>query len=280
MFGEVVVFLLFLVAVYVASTIWENRNLPPGPFPLPVLGNLLSIGQRRPYEDLANLVKTYGKLFRIHMGSRKVIVINSYDIAGDALVKKAEDFAGRPHHFLGNIFGRKCTDIIFQTYSRRWKTQHKIISTALRSAEEKIHVASHAEKLCDIFLFQHGKPFCPRDLLFTSVGNCLLSLIFGQEDDPTDRDVETLIEALHLFAKSLASANLIDTFPIFEYIPLEIIKKVRRAGEDRDEIFERKFREHVSTFQRNEIRDFIDAMLKGFPENGDGLVTEEHLISR
>lgn len=280
MFGEVVVFLLFLVAVYVVSTIWENRNLPPGPFPLPVLGNLLSIGHRRPYEDLANLAKIYGKLFRIHLGSRKVIVINSYDIAREALVKKAEDFAGRPHHFLGNIFGRRCTDIVFQTYSRRWKTQHKIISTALRSAEEKVHVASHAEKLCDIFLFQHGKPFCPRDLLFTSVGNCLLSLIFGQEDNPTDRDVETLIEALHLFAKSLASANLIDTFPIFEYIPLEIIKKVRRAGEDRDEIFERKFREHVSTFQRNKIRDFIDAMLKGFPENGDGLVTEEHLISR
>jgi len=280
MFAEVIAFVIFLVAVYVVSTIWENRKLPPGPFPLPVLGNLLSIGHKRPYEDLANMAKTYGKLFRIHMGSRKVIVINSYDIAREALVKKAEDFAGRPHHFLGNIFGRNCTDIVFQTYSQRWKTQHKITSTALRLAEKKVHVASHAEQLCDVFFSYHGKPFCPRDLLFKSVGNCLLSLVFGQGDKPDDRDAETLIEALHLFAKSLASANLIDTFPIFEYIPFEIIRKVRRAAEDRDEIFERKFREHVSTFQRDNIRGFIDAMLKGFPEYSGGLVTEENLISR
>lgn len=280
MLAEVVVLLIFLAAVYVVSTIWENRNLPPGPFPLPVLGNLLSIGHRRPYEDLANMAETYGKLFRIHMGSRKVIVINSYDIAREALVKKEEDFAGRPHHFLGNIFGRNCTDIVFQTYSQRWRTQHKMASTALHLAEEKVDVSSHAEQLCDIFLSYHGKPFCPRDLLLKSVGNCLLSLISGQGNKPDDQDIETLIEALHLFAKSLASANLIDTFPIFGYIPFEIIKKVKQAGQDRDEIFERKFREHVSTFQRDNIRGFIDAMLKRFPKYAGGQVTEEHLISR
>ena len=190
MLAEVVVLLIFLAAVYVVSTIWENRNLPPGPFPLPVLGNLLSIGHRRPYEDLANMAETYGKLFRIHMGSRKVIVINSYDIAREALVKKEEDFAGRPHHFLGNIFGRNCTDIVFQTYSQRWRTQHKMASTALHLAEEKVDVSSHAEQLCDIFLSYHGKPFCPRDLLLKSVGNCLLSLIFGQGNKPDDQDIE------------------------------------------------------------------------------------------
>ena len=280
MFAEVIAFLILLVAVYVMSTIWENRKLPPGPFPLPVLGNLLSIGQKRPYEDLANIAKTYGKLFRIHMGSRKVIVINNYDIAREALVKKAEDFAGRPHHFLGNIFGRGCTDIVFQTYSQQWKIQHKITATAFRVAEEKVHVASHAEQLCDRFSSYHGKPFCPRDPLFKSVGNCLLSLVFGEGHKPDDRDAETLLEALHIFAESLGSANLIDTFPIFEYIPFEIIKKVRQAGEDRDEIFERKFREHVSTFRRDNIRGFIDAMLTGFPEYSGGLVTEKNLISR
>ena len=280
MIAEFIALFIVLVTIYVVSTIWENRNLPPGPFPLPVLGNLLSVGFNQPYRDLANMAKKYGKLFRIQMGSRKVIVINSYDIAREALVTKAEDFAGRPHHFFGNIFGRNSTDIAFQTFSKRWKTQHKIAVTALRLTEDKAEVASHVEQLCDTIFSYNGKPFCPRDLVFKSLGNCLSSLIFGQENKLDDQELDALIEALHVFAKALGAANFIDTFPIFKYIPFDIIKKAERAGQIRDEIFERKFKEHVSTFQKDNIRDLIDAMLKGFHEHDGGLLTEEHLISR
>jgi len=277
---EVIASLLFVLAVYVVSTLWENRNLPPGPFPLPVLGNLLSVGFKQPYRDLANMTKKYGKLFRIQMGSRKVIVINSYDIAREALVAKAEDFAGRPHHFFGSIFGRNSTDLAFQTFSQRWRTQHKIVLTALRLAEDKANVASHVNELCDKFHSTKGNPFCPQDLVFRSCGNCQSSLVFGHENKLDDWEVDALIKAGQILAKSIAAANLIDTFPILKYFPFEAIKKARRAGEVRDEIFKRKFEEHVSTLQSDNMRDLIDAMLKGFRENSGGLLTEEHLISR
>ena len=52
MFAEAVGLIVFLVAVFVASTIWQNRHLPPGPFPLPVLGNLLSISLDQPYRGV------------------------------------------------------------------------------------------------------------------------------------------------------------------------------------------------------------------------------------
>ena len=277
---EAITLLFFLMAVYVVRTLWENRNLPPGPFPLPVLGNLLSVGLKQPYRDLANMTKKYGKLFRIQMGSRKVIVINSYGIAREALVSKAEDFAGRPHHFFGNIFGRNSTDLAFQTFSQTWKIQHKIALTALRLAEDKANVSSHVDELCDKFHSNKGKPLWPRDLVFKSLGNCLSSLIFGKENKLLDDEVDALIEVLHIFARSLGAANVIDTFPILKNIPIEIIKKASRAGKIRDEIFERKFKEHASTFQSDNIRDLIDAMLKDFRDKNCGLLQEEHLISR
>ena len=121
MLAEFIALIVLFVAVYVVSTVWQNRHLPPGPFPLPVLGNLLSISQKTPYRDLANMAKRCGKLFRVQMGSKKVIVINSYEIAREALVTKAKDFAGRPPHFFGSIFGRDNTDLAFQTYSRRYR---------------------------------------------------------------------------------------------------------------------------------------------------------------
>ena len=119
MFAAVIALLVFLAAVYVASTIWENRHLPLGPFPLPTIGNLLSIGQKMPY--LANLAKKYGKVFRVHMGSRKVIVLSSYELAREALVIKAKDFAGRPPHL---IFGRKLKRFLSDgKYCTKWRSQ-------------------------------------------------------------------------------------------------------------------------------------------------------------
>ena len=280
MITEAIALLCFLMAVYVTRTLWENRNLPPGPFPLPVLGNLLSVGLKQPYRDLANMTKKYGKLFRIHMGSRKVIVINSYDLAREALVAKAEDFAGRPPHFFGSIFGRNSTGLAFQTFSQRWRTQHKIMLTALRLTEDKANIALHVDELCDKFHSTKGNPFGPQDLVFKSLAHCLSSLIFGKENKLHEHEIDTLIRVLHIFAKSLGAANFIDTFPIFKNFPFEIIKNASRGGEIRNEIFERKFKEHVSTFQSDNIRDLIDAMLKGFREKTCGLLQEEHLISR
>lgn len=280
MFAEIIALLALLVVVYVTSTIWQNRHLPPGPFPLPVLGNLLSIGQEKPYRDLANMAKKYGKLFRVQMGGRKLIVINSYDIAREALVSKAKDFAGRPHHFFGSIFGRNSTDIAFQTFSPQWKAQHKMTLAAMRLTEDKANVSLHIEELCETFRSFNEKPFYPRDPVFTSVGGSLASMIFGEEFKLNDHELEALIEALHVFATSLAAANLIDTFPILKYVPIDIIKKARLAAKYRDELFERKFQEHVSTFQKDNIRSTMDAMLKDFRENYSNLLTENHLISR
>ena len=280
MFVEILTLLALYLAVYIASTIWQNRHLPPGPFPFPVLGNLLSISQDQPYRDFANMAKKYGKLFRIQMGSKKAVVINSYEIAREALLTKAKDFAGRPPHFLGSIFGRNGSAIGFESFSERWNMQHKMLTAALRSTEDKANISLHIEELCGLFLSSHAKPFCPRDNVYKSFGNCLSSMIFGQECKLDDREVDTLIDAVHVFRMSLGAANAIDTFPFLKYIPFEIIKRARRAGENRDEIFNRRFRQHVSTFKKGNIRSTIDAMLKDFWSNGCNLLTEENLISR
>ena len=281
MLAAVVALLVFVAAVYVASTIWENRHLPPGPFPLPVLGNLLSIGQRMPYRDLANMAKKHGKVFRVHMGSRKVIVLSSYELAREALVTKAKDFAGRPPHLIfGRIFGRNYTDIATQTFSQRWKVLHKLAVTALRLTEDKVKFSSHIEELCAKFRSYVGKPFYAHDNVFKSIGTCISSMIFAQEHKLDESEVDMLVQAVHVFRMSLGAANLINAFPIFRYIPFEVIRKAQRAGEVRDEIFERKFRQHVSTFQKDNIRSVLDAMLREFQENCGDSLTEENLISR
>ena len=279
MFVEAVGLFFFLAAIYVASTIWQNRHLPPGPFPLPVLGNLLSISLDQPYRDFANMARTYGKLFRVQMGSTKVIVINSYEIAKEALVTKAKDFAGRPPHFFGAIFGRDNTDIAFQSYSPRWKLQHKIAMTAMRMTEDKVNIPSYIEELYGAFCLHDGKPFNPRDSIYKSIGGCVSSLIFG-DYKCNDWELNALLQAIHVFNLSIGAANFINTFPVFKYIPFRSIENAKDSAKIRDQIFVRKFQEQASTSNTKNFSSVIEAMYKEFREIGCDGLTENNLISR
>ena len=279
MFAEAVGLFVFLVAVCVACTIWKNRHLPPGPFPFPVLGNLLWISLDQPYRDFANMARKYGKLLRVQMGSTKVIVINSYEIAKEALVTKAKDFAGRPPHFFGAIFGRDNTDIAFQSFSPRWKLQHKIAMTAMRMTEDKVSIPFYIEELCGAFCSHDRKPFNPRDSVYKSIGGCVSSWIFG-DYKCNDWELDVLLQATHVFNLSIGAANIINTFPVFKYIPFRCIENAKHSVKIRDQIFVKKFQEQVSSSKTKNFSSVLEAMYKEFKETGGDGLTENNLISR
>ena len=72
----------FILTVVYLTTISGRRNsrLPPGPYPLPIIGNLLELGDK-PHGSLATLSKRYGPLMSLKLGSRATIVVSSPDIA-------------------------------------------------------------------------------------------------------------------------------------------------------------------------------------------------------
>lgn len=113
---------LLLVAVCWLGCYWLLRprappGLPPGPAPWPLVGNfafaLLPLpllrrwvlevwGRGRgspvfsPHVFLTGLTKMYGSIFRLFVGSRPFIVLNTFGAVREALVQKAEVFSDRP----------------------------------------------------------------------------------------------------------------------------------------------------------------------------------------
>ncbi|KAI6702238.1 hypothetical protein NL676_011374 [Syzygium grande] len=57
-----------------------NDNLPPGPPPLPLIGNLLEFSNV-PHKSLAKLARTYGPILKLQLGSVTTIVISSPALA-------------------------------------------------------------------------------------------------------------------------------------------------------------------------------------------------------
>ncbi len=80
---------------FVISTWWKRRHLPPGPYPLPILGNLLTLGAD-PRKPLMKLWNKYGDVFTVFFGSKPVIILNGYDTIKETFVTHGQVFSDRP----------------------------------------------------------------------------------------------------------------------------------------------------------------------------------------
>ena len=84
----------FLHILKILRSSSNHANLPPGPKPLPIFGNMFMLGDQ-PHRSLARLAKTYGPVMALKLGQVTTIVISSPDVAREVLMKKDQAFCGR-----------------------------------------------------------------------------------------------------------------------------------------------------------------------------------------
>lgn len=105
MFEEFAWYLLAVIlAIFVVNRLSVTRNLPPGPFPLPIIGNAHKLAADTRHLDLMAMEKIYGHVFRLYLGSQLVIVVSGQDAIKEVLVRKSAEFAGRPRFYTAEVY--------------------------------------------------------------------------------------------------------------------------------------------------------------------------------
>ncbi|XP_018428473.1 PREDICTED: cytochrome P450 2C50-like, partial [Nanorana parkeri] len=125
-----VVVILFLANVYNKQKKHKDKNLPPGPKPLPIIGNLHMLDMKQPYKTFLEMSKTYGTVLTIHLGMGKVIILCGYETVRDALLTQGDEFANRPRL---PIFSKSTKDngVIFSN-GESWKAMRRFTISTLR----------------------------------------------------------------------------------------------------------------------------------------------------
>ncbi|KAL0625462.1 putative cytochrome P450 2D7 [Plecturocebus cupreus] len=83
---------------------WAARY-PPGPMPLPGLGNLLHVDFQNTPNSFNQLRRRFGDVFSLQLAWTPVVVLNGLEAVREALVTRGEDTADRPPTPITQILG-------------------------------------------------------------------------------------------------------------------------------------------------------------------------------
>ena len=122
--------LLYFTITYIYH-LFQIRNYPPGPFPLPIIGNINRV-KKRSFESFSELSKQYGDVFSISLGMKRVVVVNTIESAREACITKAEQFSGRvPGSYTRRIMTRGGKNTPGYDYEFMWKFMRKNMVEAM-----------------------------------------------------------------------------------------------------------------------------------------------------
>ncbi|KAJ4190449.1 hypothetical protein NW767_011271 [Fusarium falciforme] len=221
------VFIVVLgVILWRLSVRWKApRDLPPGPKPLPLVGNIFDLPPPSvpEYQHWIKFKDTYGPLSSVTVLGTNMILVHSHDVLQDLMVKRSTKTSSRPkQHFAGELCG---FDVL--TPSLPYNATHRL-------HRKFMHQQMGTRLICERFWHVQdveSRRFLLRVLddpsniishIKTEASAIILRITYGYSIEPHKVDpLVTLIEhMMGNFSDALVPLTWsVDLFPFLKHLP-------------------------------------------------------------
>ena len=261
---------LLVALVFQLVKFYSNvKSLPPGPFPWPLLGNMMVLfkkDERLAHEIMFESCKQFGPVFTFWFGPLPQVMVNDPKIAKEALTRI--EFAGRPDFGVLSevLFEKGSTDIVMSDFNREWEVLRKVAHTAVRKFAVTERLPVIIQKKMKEFLQeikeQNGdQPFDPSDYISFLMLSLLSTIAFGKEFKMTDPDFQMLNDALKSQTENSSRVVLLVFLPMLRYVFRKEYEGTVHLANLQRNYAKTQYKEHQATYTDGVIRDFTDAMI-------------------
>nr|XP_023929503.1 cytochrome P450 81D11-like isoform X2 [Quercus suber]POE89356.1 isoflavone 2'-hydroxylase [Quercus suber] len=232
----------------------HNKNLPPSPFSLPIIGHLHLLKQPL-HKTLETLSLQYGPILSLKLGSRSILVVSSPSVVEECFTKNDTIFANRPQTMAGDRLTYNCTAPVWAPYGHLWRNLRRVSTIEIFSHISLQKSSTIREEVVYSLLRQLFKVsnIEPQKVDFKYLSTLLVSNIMmrivagkpcvGEEFTCMDVGKKLLKEFKEIYFASL-TVNICDFFPILRWVGYKGLEEnMIRLQRKRDEVLRRLFEE-------------------------------------
>ncbi|XP_072036276.1 cytochrome P450 2J4-like [Amphiura filiformis] len=256
------------------SWLFRPRNLPPGPWSVPILGSLpyLAFAMYRspmePHRLFDTTARKYGNVFSLNALGYTVVVLNTYEAIKEAFQNPL--LCDRPRNILAEEMN--VTPGVGTAFGESWKQLRRHSLSTLRGFgvgkrpfEEQI--SQETKSLLDEFRKREKQPFDPQYLIGNAVSNVICSVVFGQRYEYTDEDFKELLVIINQQTEIMGAGGLVLFIPFMKYFRPELCKLFKENVTRLIKFINKNIDSHRTHHDPKNPRDFIDVFLTEIEEN-------------
>ncbi|KIJ29089.1 hypothetical protein M422DRAFT_269611 [Sphaerobolus stellatus SS14] len=225
--GTTIFLSLGLIAFRFIFTKWNSQTLPlpPGPKPLPIIGNALDMPQSRDWETYTEWGRKYGDVVHVNALGQHIIVLNSVEAARDLLGGRSAKYSSRP--YVPMLHEPSLMDsgwsFTFMHYGDRWRRHRRLfvqhINATTTQSFEGQQLTWSRVLLRSLLEYRDPKDL-EESLRHTSAG-IIMRIAYGYDLKPKDDPfVEIAARMTQEVALGISPSDfLVNVFPLMRYIP-------------------------------------------------------------
>ncbi|KAK1363183.1 putative cytochrome P450, family 71, subfamily A, polypeptide 26 [Heracleum sosnowskyi] len=277
---------LFLVKWLFFSGPVRNKNLPPSPSRLPILGNFHQLGQL-PHRNLRDLAQKHGPIMHLYFGSVPTVVLSSADAAREVMKIQDLSFCDRPDSSLVRRLLYDMKDISASNYGEYWR-QLKSIFTLQIASNKRVQSFRNLREEETLVMVNKIKdlsasslPVDLTELLMTLTNDISCRSAFGRKYSEEGNGKE-FKELLREFLELLGAHSLRDFIPWLAWVDRisGLDARLDRVSKKIDEFLQGVVEEHMGDQEiqlgesNNHIEhkeDFVDILLRVQRETTHGI---------